>query len=231
MKKRIFALALFMASFSASAGIKPPFIGSFLPEEGVTINRQLEGATQLPFSDTAIITITQENTYHFQVLPLNYSLAGCKLISGCISRMTMGGTTLTDENGTVMAYDATEAVLTPGTYTLEQTGMLSGKTRKPGISFGAYSFKYWGDAITPVAGEVCQGTAKIVNGISVSKLFMQLDNGVKVAYSNVYGSPGTTVFSFVSPVAYGTFPVGANVSYHGVLDASLICVPDTLTVF
>jgi hypothetical protein len=79
----------------------------------------------------------------------------------------------------------------------------------------------------PVA---CQGTSAIVSSTNVSKLFMTLANGDKVAYSNVYGSKGTTTFTYNGNIAAGTFPVGSVVTYVGTVDASTICSPSALTI-
>lgn len=79
----------------------------------------------------------------------------------------------------------------------------------------------------PVA---CQGTSAIVSSTNVSKLFMTLANGDKVAYSNVYGSKGTTTFTYNRDIAAGTFPVGSIVTYVGTLNASTICLPSALTI-
>lgn len=80
---------------------------------------------------------------------------------------------------------------------------------------------------TPVA---CQGTSAIVSSTNVSKLFMTLANGDKLAYSNVYGSKGTTQFTYNGGIAVGTFPVGSVVTYVGTVDASTICSPSSLTI-
>jgi hypothetical protein len=79
----------------------------------------------------------------------------------------------------------------------------------------------------PVA---CQGTSAIVSSTNVSKLFMSLANGDKVAYSNVYGSKGTTTFTYNGNIVVGTFPVGSIVTYVGIVDASTICSPSALTI-
>jgi hypothetical protein len=79
----------------------------------------------------------------------------------------------------------------------------------------------------PVA---CQGTSAIVNSTNVSKLFMTLANTAKVAYSNVYGSKGTTQFTYNGGIAVGTFPIGSVVTYVGTVDASTICSPSSLTI-
>jgi len=82
--------------------------------------------------------------------------------------------------------------------------------------------------VAPAAS--CQGTSAIVSSTAVSKLFMTLANGQKVQYSNVYGSPGTTTFTYNGGLTAATaFTVGNIVTYLGTLDASTICVPSSLT--
>jgi hypothetical protein len=80
------------------------------------------------------------------------------------------------------------------------------------------------------APATCQGTSAIVSSTNVSKLFMTLANGAKVAYSNVYGSKGTTQFTYNGGITVGTFPVGSVLTYVGTVDASTICSPSALTI-
>jgi hypothetical protein len=80
------------------------------------------------------------------------------------------------------------------------------------------------------APAACQGTSAIVSSTNVSKLFMSLANNAKVAYSNVYGSKGTTQFTYNGGITAGTFPVGSVVTYVGTVDASTICSPSSLTI-
>jgi hypothetical protein len=76
----------------------------------------------------------------------------------------------------------------------------------------------------------CQGTSAIFSSTNVSKLFMTLANGDKVAYSNVYGAKGTTQFTYNGGITTGTFPIGSILTYVGLLDASTICSPSALTI-
>jgi hypothetical protein len=80
-------------------------------------------------------------------------------------------------------------------------------------------------AIVPVLPS-CSGSGVITQSINVSKLFF-VAGGNKVAYSNVYGKPGTTVFTYLDNT--GAFTLGDTASWSGVLDASGICVPDLIT--
>jgi hypothetical protein len=140
----------------------------------------------------------------------------------------MGGSSIYDSAGLTVAVDPVNVYLLPGTYTIATNGLLHGRVRLPGVGSGSYTFAYWGDPIAPGA---CSGTSVIVSSINSSKLFMTLANGVRLAYSNAYGSTGGTVYTYAAGITYGTFPVGKSVTYTGVLDASLICVPDSISIF
>lgn len=105
---------------------------------------------------------------------------------------------------------------------------IQGVQQNPDSNIGDLAFQVI-DNNPPVVPTACQGTSAIVSGTNVSKLFMTLANGQKVAYSNVYGSQGTTQFTF-NGVPFGSFAVGNVVTYAGTLDASTICVPGSLTV-
>jgi hypothetical protein len=86
------------------------------------------------------------------------------------------------------------------------------------------------DQTPPAVLPSCSGTSAIVQSTSVSKLFFSLANGQKVQYSNVYGSPGTTVFTYNGGLtAANAFNVGNVVTYNGLLDASSVCVPSSLS--
>jgi hypothetical protein len=222
-----FKIALFSLLLACSANIfaagasVPAYVGSFNAVEGQTIVRDMVGAYAKPFSDTANFTVTVANTYNFEVLAADRANTACR---GCSFRITLGGSSLVDFSGVVLAYSPVRVWLAPGTYSIEQTGMLSGKTNRPYTGAGSYSFKYFGDVL-PVAGGVCSGTSTIL-AIS-SKVFMTLADGSKLAYSNVYGSRGTTVFTPANPV----FTIGVNISYSGIYDSTLICIPDAITIF
>ncbi|GEM_PF-6185356 len=105
---------------------------------------------------------------------------------------------------------------------------IQGVQQNPDSNIGDVAFQVI-DNNPPVIPTACQGTSAIVAGLNSSKLFMTLANGQKVAYTNVYGSPGTTQFTF-NGVPYGSFAIGNVVTYVGALDASTICVPSSLTV-
>ena len=105
---------------------------------------------------------------------------------------------------------------------------IQGVQQNPDSNIGDIAFQVI-DNNPVVASTACQGTSAIVSSTAVSKLFMTLANGQKLAYSNVYGSQGTTKFTF-NGVPVGSFAVGNVVTYVGVLDASTICVPSSITV-
>jgi hypothetical protein len=87
------------------------------------------------------------------------------------------------------------------------------------------------EQITPeyIRLEICHGTSAIHQGSKFSKLFMILNNGEKVAYSNQYGQHGSTTFKYHNGLhAETAFEKGVIVHYSGVKDASGICVPYTL---
>jgi hypothetical protein len=80
-----------------------------------------------------------------------------------------------------------------------------------------------------VIPSTCSGTGTITQSTSISKLFFVVDNTKKVAYSNVYGKPGTTIFSYNNGLtAASAFNVGNTVTYSGIPDASTVCIPDSL---
>ena len=105
---------------------------------------------------------------------------------------------------------------------------IQGVQQNPDSNIGDIAFQVI-DNNPVVASTACQGTSAIASSTAVSKLFMTLANGQKLAYSNVYGSQGTTKFTF-NGVPVGSFAVGNVVTYVGVLDASTICVPSAITV-
>jgi hypothetical protein len=76
----------------------------------------------------------------------------------------------------------------------------------------------------------CSGSGNISQSIKASKLFFVINKSKKIAYSNQYGSKGTTKFSFNGVTADNCFEVGNFVVYHGVKDASNICVPNKLII-
>jgi hypothetical protein len=110
---------------------------------------------------------------------------------------------------------------------------INGVQQNPDANIGDLAFRVIDNnppAPMPVMPS-CSGSSAIAQGINASKLFMLLANNQKVAYSNVYGSQGTTVFAFNGGLtSSNAFSVGNIVTYTGVLDASTICVPDTLSI-
>lgn len=106
---------------------------------------------------------------------------------------------------------------------------INGVQQNPDSNIGDIAFQII-DNNPPYIPEVCQGTSAIISSTGVSKLFMTLANGDKVAYSNVYGKPGTTTFAYNGNITAGTFPVGSIVTYIGIKDASTICLPKALTI-
>ena len=151
-----------------------------------------------------------------------------------------GGTVNQSYTGNITVTNGT------GPYTVAVTGLPAGITNTNGSITGAptaagtYNIQIsvtdsLGDTGTAaativVAPAICQGKSAILQSTTASKLFMTLANGQKVAYSNVYGSKGTTVFTYNSGISPGTFPIGDIVTYVGNLDASTICVPSSITV-
>lgn len=110
---------------------------------------------------------------------------------------------------------------------------INGVQQNPDANIGDIAFRVIDNnppAPVPVMPS-CSGSSAIVQSTAASKLFMLLANNQKLAYSNVYGSQGTTVFTFNGGLTAATaFNVGNVVTYTGTLDASTICVPDTLSI-
>jgi hypothetical protein len=108
---------------------------------------------------------------------------------------------------------------------------IQGVQQNPDSNIGDSAFQVIDNIPTVLnAPAACQGTSAIVSSTNVSKLFMTLANGAKVAYSNVYGSKGTTQFTYNGGITVGTFPVGSVLTYVGTVDASTICSPSALTI-
>jgi len=107
---------------------------------------------------------------------------------------------------------------------------IKGIQQNPDSNIGDIAFQVIDNAAVASAPAACQGTSAIASSLGISKLFMTLVNGTKVAYSNVYGSQGTTQFTYNGGITAGTFPVGSVLTYVGVSDLSTICVPSSLTI-
>jgi hypothetical protein len=107
---------------------------------------------------------------------------------------------------------------------------IKGIQQNPDSNIGDIAFQVIDNAVVSSTPATCQGTSAIASSLGISKLFMTLANGTKVAYSNVYGSQGTTKFTYNGGITAGTFPVGSVVTYVGIADASTICVPSSLTI-
>jgi hypothetical protein len=91
------------------------------------------------------------------------------------------------------------------------------------------SFSAMADDTQYIKLDICKGTSSIHQGLHGSKLFMILDNSQKVAYSNQYGSHGTTDFKYYNGLnETNAFEKGVKVTYSGVKDASGICSPYSL---
>lgn len=107
---------------------------------------------------------------------------------------------------------------------------IQGVQQNPDSNIGDIAFQVIdNNPPTNAAPTACQGTSAITASTNVSKVFMTLANNQKVAYSNVYGSQGTTKFTYNGGIPFGTFPIGAVVTYTGVLDSTIICMPNSLT--
>lgn len=149
-------------------------------------------------------------------------------------------------NGIVGSQYTGSVTVTNGTgpYTIKVTGLPSGLFNNNGVISGSPTTAGTSNVtidVTDSNGDVgttsasvlitasCSGQSSIVESTNVSKLFMSLANGQKLAYSNVYGSQGTTNFTF-NNVPNGSFAIGNIVTYAGVLDSSNICVPNSIIV-
>jgi hypothetical protein len=107
---------------------------------------------------------------------------------------------------------------------------IKGIQQNPDSNIGDIAFQVIDNVAAFSTPAVCQGTSAVIGSMGVSKLFMTLANGTKVAYSNLYGSQGTTQFTYNGGIPAGTFPVGSVVTYVGISDLSTICVPSSLTI-
>lgn len=77
----------------------------------------------------------------------------------------------------------------------------------------------------------CSGSGLITQSLNMSKLFFTVNTKKsikKVAYSNEYGTTGSTNIRLRGVSKESAFDIGNRVSYVGIQDASGICVPNVV---